>query len=321
MIDLKSEYDIEEYARILHKSLDGLFMEFGTEVICLSESCQSLIKKIKKTTATESPVLFTGESGSGRSFFSGAHFYYHSKGVLLEYNSILNHRESLDQVIQKYEKSQSKKKRTGLLIKNVHYMNEDILELLVSFLESRKAVDIYFTAGALRGRGAVPGKILSFVGKNRFDIPALRTRTDDIKYQIIWFTKKYSEQYGVPYRQISDQVIQDALRYDWPGNTRELIHAIKRAIVKNQSPMIEYIDVVKKPIIQKNKDLSPIEAMEKEVMINYLLKFKYNKNRVSRELDITINTLNSRMEKFGIEIPEPYRKNIRNKRGIATLTE
>lgn len=48
-------------------------------------------------------------------------------------------------------------------------------------------------------------------------------------------------------------------------------------------------------------NLTPLEISEKRVIMHYLAKNKYNKNKTRKELDITVNTLNSKILKYKIQ--------------------
>lgn len=47
--------------------------------------------------------------------------------------------------------------------------------------------------------------------------------------------------------------------------------------------------------------LSPLEEEEKKVITKYLLKNNFNKNRTRKDLRITVNTLNAKIDKYGIK--------------------
>lgn len=61
-------------------------------------------------------------------------------------------------------------------------------------------------------------------------VPALRERKEDIPELVSYFVRKYAQTPDVcPH--ISDETMQAILRYDWPGNIRELENSLHRAIV------------------------------------------------------------------------------------------
>jgi two-component system response regulator AtoC len=62
-------------------------------------------------------------------------------------------------------------------------------------------------------------------------VPPLRERRDEIPTLTDFFVARYSRKYNRPLKPLSDELRQLFLRYDWPGNIRELENMIKRVIV------------------------------------------------------------------------------------------
>ena len=73
--------------------------------------------------------------------------------------------------------------------------------------------------------------------------PALRQRTCDILPLAMHFAAKFAQQCGRRITGISPEVHPYLLRYDWPGNIRELENAIERAVVLGSSDMIALEDL------------------------------------------------------------------------------
>jgi DNA-binding NtrC family response regulator len=64
----------------------------------------------------------------------------------------------------------------------------------------------------------------------RVEIPPLRKRTADVDLLAQHFAKEASERFGMP-KQISEGALEALRRHTWPGNVRELRHAIEAAAV------------------------------------------------------------------------------------------
>jgi transcriptional regulator with GAF, ATPase, and Fis domain len=73
-----------------------------------------------------------------------------------------------------------------------------------------------------------------------FDIalPPLRERQEDIQLLAEHFLAKFSEQMDKRLTSISHEALQLMLRYDWPGNIRELENTIERAVALEHTPVI-----------------------------------------------------------------------------------
>ena len=65
----------------------------------------------------------------------------------------------------------------------------------------------------------------------RMEIPPLRERRDDIPLLAGHFLKAYAARYHSPVRELPRELSAAFLRYDWPGNIRELENAVRRYVI------------------------------------------------------------------------------------------
>ncbi|MFO7734270.1 MAG: sigma-54 dependent transcriptional regulator [Candidatus Aminicenantes bacterium] len=63
------------------------------------------------------------------------------------------------------------------------------------------------------------------------DLPALRETKEDIKDLVVHYVLKFCEQYEIPMKSFSPEFHDVLMAYDWPGNVREVIQALEKAIV------------------------------------------------------------------------------------------
>lgn len=83
-------------------------------------------------------------------------------------------------------------------------------------------------------------------------IPSLRERQDDIPLFLDFFIKKYSSEYGKKISGVSDKSLDLLMRYDWPGNIRELENVIERAIILTDQHDSINLDAVLSPSMPGN---------------------------------------------------------------------
>src|SRR5205823_1494034 len=69
-------------------------------------------------------------------------------------------------------------------------------------------------------------------------LPALRERREDIPLLADHFLTKYNEQMGKDVSSVSNEAMQLLTSYDWPGNIRELENVVERAIALESTPAI-----------------------------------------------------------------------------------
>jgi PAS domain S-box-containing protein len=69
-------------------------------------------------------------------------------------------------------------------------------------------------------------------------LPPLRERGEDIPLLVQFFVQKYAPKVGRQLSGIEGKTIDRLLRYDWPGNIRELENIVERALILNSTPLL-----------------------------------------------------------------------------------
>ncbi|MBV4355855.1 sigma-54-dependent transcriptional regulator [Pinibacter aurantiacus] len=140
-------------------------------------------------------------------------------------------------------------------------------------------------------------------------LPPLRERKADIPLLANYFLKKYSQEEGKQVPTLSSEANDMLMRYDWPGNIRELENTIQRNIVLTNTSVIESLEI---PVSRlavgaaangKNGFKTMIEN-ERDHILSVLESCNWKisgKGGAAEILDINVNTLNSRIKKLGIE--------------------
>ncbi len=159
------------------------------------------------------------------------------------------------------------------------------------------------------GNGAFREDLYHRLNEFKIQLPALRERGKDIELFINHFIKLSNQELDKDVQQISVQAKELLLRYDWPGNLRELKNVIKRMVLLTPSETAEIDSLPEEMIISVNQaprtstsDLKAInEGNEKAMIIETLVKVKYNKSKAARLLNIDRKTLYSKMERYDID--------------------
>ena len=152
-------------------------------------------------------------------------------------------------------------------------------------------------------------------------IPPLRERREDILVLAESFLSKYSKENHREVKGFNTNAIELLLRYDYPGNVRELENAIERAVLLTRSEYIEpkdLPDTIQKTIdgnffndsitLPVNGNMSEmVERLEKQMLFNALEKYNGNQSRSAKELGISEKSVRDRMKKWNI--PTSRRKN------------
>lgn len=77
----------------------------------------------------------------------------------------------------------------------------------------------------------------------QIDLPPLRERTEDIPVLATHFARKFGARAGKEIQGLSEPALEVLLRYPFPGNVRELENAIERAVVLAEGPFIQPADL------------------------------------------------------------------------------
>ncbi len=111
--------------------------------------------------------------------------------------------------------------------------------------ERRHAVDVRFIAATHRDlpamveAGTFREDLYYRLAVVELDVPALRDRKQDLPELIETLIVKKAELLGLPCRNPSAQLMDALMRYDWPGNIRELGNCIERTLVLSQGAELE----------------------------------------------------------------------------------
>lgn len=133
------------------------------------------------------------------------------------------------------------------------------------------------------------------------EVPALRNREEDIPLLARHFLISYRKKYQKSGTKLSSEVIKGLQEYDWPGNIRELQHAIERAIILSDQKNLTLADfnLAQDDDTDKETNLD-LKEMEKTLILKALEKNKGNITHAAKDLGIDRLALYRRLEKYGL---------------------
>ncbi|WP_373514881.1 sigma-54-dependent transcriptional regulator [Persicitalea sp.] len=134
------------------------------------------------------------------------------------------------------------------------------------------------------------------------ELPPLRERPDDIAPLAEYYLKEFRKKYNRPVTSISPSLLKKMQQYDWPGNIRELQHAIERAVILSQEKVLQPDDMFLKNVSPDDASATAydLEDMEKTMILKALKRFNGNITDTSRELGLSRAALYRRLEKYGL---------------------
>jgi two-component system NtrC family response regulator len=143
------------------------------------------------------------------------------------------------------------------------------------------------------------------------NIPPLRERREDILPLIDHFIEKYAKENNRNKLSLSKEAIDSLVKYNFPGNVRELENIIERAVVLSRNEAITLNDlpnVVKGfkaeneiSQIQSGNLIDQVEELEKKLIFDALSNANGNQSQAGRILGLTERNLRYKMQKYGIK--------------------
>ena len=137
-------------------------------------------------------------------------------------------------------------------------------------------------------------------------LPNLAGRSEDIPLLANHFLEVYRKKYQKSSMTFAKATMDKLLHYLWPGNIRELRHAVERAIILAESNVLQKEDFLFQENAQHANAAASIDnsfnldEVERQTIQKALNKFKGNVSKAADELGITRQSLYRRMEKHGI---------------------
>src|SRR5499433_2346365 len=283
------------------------------------------IKEIAKHVAdTDVPVLITGESGVGKEVLARyihSHSSRHDK-PFVKVNCAALPNDLLESELFGYERGAftgaltDKPGKFELADKGVILLDEigemsphlqaKLLHVLqdgeFSRLGGKKPVKVN-----VRVLAATNKKLKEAVLKGEFrndlyfrlnviklEIPPLRDRREDIPLLCNQFLEKYRERYQSLVQQFPKELMELFLRYDWPGNVRQLENIVKRYLILPDGDIAAELrsnspEPVSQPVQAANLSLKEVaghaaEMAEKEVVLRVLEETGWNRKESARRL-------------------------------------
>ncbi|HXJ59747.1 MAG TPA: sigma 54-interacting transcriptional regulator, partial [Verrucomicrobiae bacterium] len=135
-------------------------------------------------------------------------------------------------------------------------------------------------------------------------LPPLRDRRDDILPLARAFLKRFAAQADRVISDFSAEAGDRLRRYDWPGNVRQLQNEIQRTVLMCEGQMVEATDLsigdVNPGADSLEQNLTLMEAMERNKIIEVLKETGGNKLETARRLGIGRQTLYNKIKTYSI---------------------
>ncbi len=134
-------------------------------------------------------------------------------------------------------------------------------------------------------------------------MPPLRERKEDIPLLAKHFLQKYVQEINKPIDRIARDAMDELMLYDWPGNVRELSNAVERAVVVCKTHTIEFRDlpIFRPEYVEVEPGKITLNDIEKEHIAKILEENQWNISKSAAILGIDRSTLYSKIKRYGFK--------------------
>ncbi len=140
-------------------------------------------------------------------------------------------------------------------------------------------------------------------------IPPLRNRKSDIPLLIGHFLRKHAQRHNAVVREVSREAVDLLVKYDFPGNVRELQHLIERAVILGDDNLITTDDLPANVRHLRSEQNIPreirtellneqLESFEQAIILATLQKTGGNQRQAAKLLGISERNLRYKLDKF-----------------------
>jgi PAS domain S-box-containing protein len=270
------------------------------EIVGTSSALQEVLSRVAKVAPSDSTVLITGETGTGKELVARA-IHKHSQrsgGAFVSVNCAAILTTLIASELFGHEKGAftgALQRRLGRfeLAEGGTIFLDEIGELpletqvaLLRVLQEREFervggtrpihADVRVVAATNRD---LPAAVAA--GKFRMDlfyrlnvfpinVPPLRERAEDISMLVEYFIERYASKVGKKIRTIEKKTLELLRGYSWPGNIRELQNVIERSVILCTDDVFSVDQSwLSREVPQSNRISSPLEKLvdrEKEMI-------------------------------------------------------
>jgi DNA-binding NtrC family response regulator len=301
-------------------------------IIGSSPAMMKVLTTVSKVAHTDANVLLLGENGTGKEVIARAlhRASMRSNEVFISVDLGAITESLFESELFGYRKgafTDAREDRAGrfeaahkgtIFLDEIGNLSPSLQSKLLTVLQNRKVVrlgtnketpiDVRVICATnmplyqMVNEGKFRQDLLYRINTVELNIPPLRERIEDIEALTEHFIDMYCKRYKMPRKRLNASTLKRLQTHHWPGNIRELQHAVERAIILSEGNILEPHDFF---ISDKQQSAEPtlattnLEETEKILVRKVIEKHGGNISRAARELGLTRASLYRRMEKYG----------------------
>lgn len=317
------------------KALTDHLDQSAGEIVGMSPAILDVFKTIEKVAATDANVIILGENGTGkeliaraihrRSLRHDAVFVSVDLGAIPESlfeSELFGHKKGAFTDAREDRAGRFEAAHGGtLFLDEIGNLSLPMQAKLLASLQNREIVRVGSNQPIpvdIRLICATNMPLYDMVREKTFrqdllyrintveiHLPPLRAREGDIALLAGHFLKQYAKKYQKADLELHPAAIQKLEQYPWPGNIRELRHAIERAVILSERNVLTPGDFLLHPDFHQSPDFNAdqtlnLEEMERKLIQKAMTKHQGNISKAADELGLTRAALYRRLEKHGM---------------------
>ena len=304
-------------------------------IIGSSPLLREAVELARKVAVTDTSVLLTGETGTGKEVFARAIHQASRRAKeafvavncsafskeLLE-SELFGHRAGSFTGATKDKKGLFEEADKGtLFLDEIGEMPVELQAKLLRVLESGEfikigetrptQVDLRIVAATNRdlekqiAAGDFREDLYFRLSVFRIHLPALRERPGDIPEYIRFFASQFAGKMGKRIERIDDKYVAALERHEWPGNVRELRNVVERSLIMTEGDTLSAdalsLEFRTSPGEGKAGSTLALDELERRHILKVLEYTRGNKAETARLLGIGIATLYRKLESYGVK--------------------
>lgn len=348
MLDATNQ-QLEDENRQLKRRLN-CECRFDSEIIGESPAMQRVFSLVEKVVDSDATVLITGETGTGKEVFAHA---IHNNGnrknaPFVAQNCAALPENLLESELFGYKKgafSGAEKDKKGMIqaanggtlfLDEIGDMPLGLQAKVLRFLqefEVRPLGGLHNVKVDVRVIAATHRNLEELILEGRFredlyyrlhifpvELPPLRRRKEDVPSLVKYFVDKYSSMHKKKVKGISPGALDAFIRYDYPGNVRELGNLIERAVLiceQGEHILPEHVgrklysvamasaeggkSIDFEDALESDEALKEILAkVEAELIERRLQRYRWNQTKTAETLNISRRSLIDKMNRYNV---------------------
>lgn len=331
-IKLKQSYNQVDKLKKAKEMLEEQISKPFAEIIGKSSAIQEVFTLTDKVAKTDANVLILGENGTGKELIARA---IHQRSLRKENSFVSVDMGAITESLFESELFGHKKgaftdareDRPGrfelanggtLFLDEIGNLSLSLQGKLLSALQSRQvtrvgsnqatAVDIRLICATnmplhkMVQEGTFRQDLLYRINTVEVRVPPLCERVEDIPLLAQHYLNHYAKKYHKSVKLITPEAMDRLKRYAWPGNIRELQHAIERAVIMTDSDTLQESDFLLSRSMSSGaaSNTLNLDEVERSAIAKALQMHSGNISKAADELGLTRASLYRRMEKYGL---------------------